>query len=196
MEIKGIKVAYFFYPVTFAGSITQIGLLSPKAGHSRGQKSGLVAKDFQQIESSGAGGSEQEEGEFWSPTSTFIILYSIFNIRAKCARSRSSSRWLSGGRAVGKKDLVAQLVEQYTFNEWVLGSNPSGVTEKNKCQPSKLAICFWLGTKKPAPTIDLFQYEASDNSFTPNFLQDFIDLSGNPSGVTFRESSQTKTTQN
>ena len=27
-------------------------------------------------------------------------------------------------------DLVAQLVEQYTFNVWVLGSNPSQVTSK------------------------------------------------------------------
>ena len=27
-------------------------------------------------------------------------------------------------------DLVAQLVEQYTFNVWVLGSNPSQVTKK------------------------------------------------------------------
>ena len=27
-------------------------------------------------------------------------------------------------------DLVAQLVEQYTFNVWVLGSNPSGITER------------------------------------------------------------------
>ena len=26
-------------------------------------------------------------------------------------------------------DLVAQLVEQYTFNVWVLGSNPSQVTD-------------------------------------------------------------------
>lgn len=26
-------------------------------------------------------------------------------------------------------DSVAQLVEQYTFNVWVLGSNPSGITE-------------------------------------------------------------------
>ena len=25
-------------------------------------------------------------------------------------------------------DSVAQLVEQYTFNVWVLGSNPSGIT--------------------------------------------------------------------
>ncbi len=28
-----------------------------------------------------------------------------------------------------KKDSVAQLVEQYTFNVWVLGSNPSGITK-------------------------------------------------------------------
>ncbi len=27
-----------------------------------------------------------------------------------------------------RNDFVAQLVEQYTFNVWVLGSNPSGVT--------------------------------------------------------------------
>ncbi len=28
------------------------------------------------------------------------------------------------------KDSVAQLVEQYTFNVWVLGSSPSGITDK------------------------------------------------------------------
>jgi len=27
-------------------------------------------------------------------------------------------------------DLVAQLVEQYTFNVWALGSSPSGITKK------------------------------------------------------------------
>jgi hypothetical protein len=32
------------------------------------------------------------------------------------------------GRAK-KYDSVAQLVEQYTFNVWVLGSNPSGITK-------------------------------------------------------------------
>ena len=30
-----------------------------------------------------------------------------------------------------KADPVAQLVEQYTFNVWALGSNPSGITEKD-----------------------------------------------------------------
>ena len=29
-------------------------------------------------------------------------------------------------------DFVAQLVEQYTFNVWVLGSSPNGITEKVK----------------------------------------------------------------
>lgn len=28
-------------------------------------------------------------------------------------------------------DLVAQLVEQYTFNVWALGSSPSQITKKN-----------------------------------------------------------------
>ena len=28
----------------------------------------------------------------------------------------------------GKGDLVAQLVEQYTFNVWALGSSPSQIT--------------------------------------------------------------------
>jgi hypothetical protein len=27
-----------------------------------------------------------------------------------------------------REDLVAQLVEQYTFNVWALGSSPSGIT--------------------------------------------------------------------
>jgi hypothetical protein len=30
-------------------------------------------------------------------------------------------------------DSVAQLVEQYTFNVWVLGSNPSGITKNLVC---------------------------------------------------------------
>ena len=29
-----------------------------------------------------------------------------------------------------RDDLVAQLVEQYTFNVWALGSSPSGITKK------------------------------------------------------------------
>lgn len=29
-------------------------------------------------------------------------------------------------------DSVAQLVEQYTFNVWALGSSPSGITEIRK----------------------------------------------------------------
>ena len=34
-------------------------------------------------------------------------------------------------------DSVAQLVEQYTFNVWVLGSNPSGITK------GKLSLPFF-----------------------------------------------------
>ena len=30
------------------------------------------------------------------------------------------------------KDLVAQLVEQYTFNVWALGSSPSGITSNTE----------------------------------------------------------------
>ena len=29
-----------------------------------------------------------------------------------------------------KNDSLAQLVEQYTFNVWVLGSSPKGITKK------------------------------------------------------------------
>ena len=29
-------------------------------------------------------------------------------------------------------DIVAQLVEQYTFNVWVLGSSPNGITKPRK----------------------------------------------------------------
>ncbi len=32
--------------------------------------------------------------------------------------------------ALRLNDSVAQLVEQYTFNVWVLGSSPSGITNR------------------------------------------------------------------
>ena len=35
-----------------------------------------------------------------------------------------------GELSILKTDLVAQQVEQYTFNVWVLGSSPNGVTKK------------------------------------------------------------------
>ena len=43
-----------------------------------------------------------------------------------------------------KRDSVAQLVEQYTFNVWVLGSSPSRVT-----QTSSISERFFF-TKKQA----------------------------------------------
>jgi hypothetical protein len=41
----------------------------------------------------------------------------------------------SGFRRMQKYDSVAQLVEQYTFNVWVLGSNPSGITDEQSKRP-------------------------------------------------------------
>ena len=40
-----------------------------------------------------------------------------------------SGRGLGSKIEIVKNDSVAQLVEQYTFNVWVLGSNPSGITK-------------------------------------------------------------------
>ena len=40
-------------------------------------------------------------------------------------------------------DSVAQLVEQYTFNVWVLGSSPSGITKvKKKALQSRIRGAF------------------------------------------------------
>ena len=41
-----------------------------------------------------------------------------------------------------KGDSVAQLVEQYTFNVWVLGSSPNGITKGREAQAS-----FFIGEK-------------------------------------------------
>ncbi len=42
-------------------------------------------------------------------------------------------------------DSVAQLVEQYTFNVWALGSNPSGITkmeeEKQRTVQKAVLVC-------------------------------------------------------
>lgn len=39
-------------------------------------------------------------------------------------------------------DSVAQLVEQYTFNVWALGSSPSGITKIKK--PLKAVFLFYI----------------------------------------------------
>ena len=53
----------------------------------------------------------------------------IYLKKNKSIRSRLSS--LITIRKIKKaNDSVAQLVEQYTFNVWVLGSNPSGITKR------------------------------------------------------------------
>jgi hypothetical protein len=52
------------------------------------------------------------------------------------------------GRKEGN-DSVAQLVEQYTFNVWVLGSNPSGITkEKPRLHAAIGVFLFWLQRKR------------------------------------------------
>jgi hypothetical protein len=48
-----------------------------------------------------------------------------------------------------RDDLVAQLVEQYTFNVWALGSSPSGITEiKNKALRSNIRRALFLIHRK------------------------------------------------
>lgn len=41
-------------------------------------------------------------------------------------------------------DFVAQLVEQYTFNVWVPGSNPGKITEKKSLPPSAEGFLFFI----------------------------------------------------
>jgi hypothetical protein len=59
---------------------------------------------------------------------------------SKLLRSRSSTLEAEQKDIWYKNDSVAQLVEQYTFNVWVLGSNPSGITSKNKALPDPLIL--------------------------------------------------------
>ena len=41
-----------------------------------------------------------------------------------------------------KNDSVAQLVEQMTLNHWVVGSSPTGVTERGKSIDLPLFVLF------------------------------------------------------
>ncbi len=56
-------------------------------------------------------------------------------------------------------DSVAQLVEQYTFNVWVLGSNPSGITNK-KATPKRVAFFIALVTKYIPLTVNVNAFKA------------------------------------
>ena len=47
-------------------------------------------------------------------------------------------------------DSVAQLVEQYTFNVWVLGSSPNGITSKNESLANARLFCFRSGNASAA----------------------------------------------
>ena len=50
-------------------------------------------------------------------------LHSYVRASTFVPQSARNARWYK------ENDSVAQLVEQYTFNVWVLGSNPSGITK-------------------------------------------------------------------
>ena len=41
-------------------------------------------------------------------------------------------------RSIG--DFVAQLVEQYTFNVWVLGSSPNGITKMKTASKGRFLL--------------------------------------------------------
>ncbi len=74
-------------------------------------------------------------------------------------------------KIVEKVDSVAQLVEQYTFNVWVLGSNPSGITNSSFISIKTLktarfegflfSFCFNISKFLHFSTLisTLFQYE-------------------------------------
>ena len=56
-----------------------------------------------------------------------------------------------------RSDSVAQLVEQYTFNVWVLGSSPSGITKLRRksglfCFKDVLKACFRKRTRNKKAT--------------------------------------------
>ena len=62
-------------------------------------------------------------------------------------------------------DSVAQLVEQYTFNVWVLGSNPSGITRltqkelATKVFGAGIAFPKFFGTR-PARVREVRRFES------------------------------------
>ncbi len=45
------------------------------------------------------------------------------------------------------KELVAQLVEQYTFNVWALGSSPSGFTHKSHLFKVAFSILYKIKSR-------------------------------------------------
>lgn len=64
-----------------------------------------------------------------------VYLHSDFeNYSKNRARTRNASL-TEAVPAKGCNDSVAQLVEHYTFNVGVLGSNPSGITTNTKSHP-------------------------------------------------------------
>ena len=75
------------------------------------------------------------------------IIYFIKNLAGFQFRLflHSQNKKGSGPFCDGMADSVAQLVEQYTFNVWVLGSSPSGITLWDKSKTIDLSLFFALG---------------------------------------------------
>ncbi len=53
-----------------------------------------------------------------------------------------------------KADLVAQLVEQYTFNVWALGSSPSQIT--NPCIPGVFYLINLSSPNNPSIFVTIY----------------------------------------
>jgi hypothetical protein len=65
----------------------------------------------------------------------------------------------------GVVDSVAQLVEQYTFNVWALGSSPSGITTTNRKQLIFKCLRFFIS--------NVAQYVAQLNKIESFFANHF-----------------------
>ena len=64
------------------------------------------------------------------------------------------------------QDSVAQLVEQYTFNVWVLGSSPSGITQKKLVlQPlvHQVVVFVWWPIDGMISRISHLHFSQSEN---------------------------------
>ena len=60
--------------------------------------------------------------------------------------------------------MVAQLVEQYTFNVWVLGSSPSGITKKLRIQKVEFGMKNDKGHSDVAFVVLLFDQVSNDSA--------------------------------
>ena len=79
---------------------------------------GFQSKDDQHVRKFGRG---KDKNSPHIPKRNFLKTFDFYVERCIFAPPESNRKG---------NDFVAQLVEQYTFNVWVLGSSPSGITKK------------------------------------------------------------------